>query len=268
LNNNIFIPPTASLRNSIRSIWQVAGFTPFQKENILPKGVIEIIFNFSESSPLDAQIDHQQFQLARCFINGYNTYPIQLELPKQQVFFGVQFHPVAVRHFLGVPASEFTNVAIDLTLLDRFFNSLWHQLAEKKTFNERVTVITKWIESKIIDVSSQEQLLNFFLENDHLHNLSVTNLSKILCYSTRHLSRKIYELTKMNTEKILLYKKYLHSVHLIHHTNLSLTAIAYRSNFADQSHFIKSFKSFAQITPGEYRQNKSFVEGHIFKNVR
>lgn len=267
MDNDIFIPQTQRQKNSIRSIWQVSGLTPFQNETILPKGVIEIIFNFSER-PFDAQMGGRELQLPRCFINGYNTFPIELQVPKQQVFFGIQFHPVAIRHFLGVPACEFTNIAIDLMLLDPTFHSLWHQLAGKKTFNERVAIILGWIENKVIEVPPQEQLLNFFLINDILRDLSVTDLSKKLCYSTRQLSRKVYELTKMNTEQILLCKKFLHSVHLIHHTDLSLTAIAYRSNFADQSHFIKSFQSFAQITPGAYKKTKSLVQGHIFKNVR
>ena len=72
----------------------------------------------------------------------------------------------------------------------------------------------------------------------------------------------------MNTEEILLYKKYLHAVHLMHHTNLLLTKIAYQSHFSDQSHFIKSFKAYAQLTPGEYSRNKGNVKGHIFENVR
>ena len=267
MNDDIFIPQSPHLKNSVRFIWQVSGLTPFLNETILPKGVIEIIFNFSEHL-INAQIGSQQFQLTKCFINGYNTCPIQLQLPRRHVFFGVQFHPAAVRHFFGMPACEFTNIAIDLTLLAPAFNSLWHQLGEKKTFNERVAIIIQWAKTKIIEMPPQEQLLNYFLENNRLHDEHVTDLAKKLCYSTRQLSRKIFDLTKMNTEKILLYKKYLHSVRLIHHTNLSLTSIAYRSNFADQSHFIKSFKSFAEITPGEYRRNKSIVQGHIFKNVR
>ena len=72
----------------------------------------------------------------------------------------------------------------------------------------------------------------------------VKELAGKLCYSTRHLSRKFYDLAGMNTEDVLLYKKYLHAVHLIHSTNLSLTAIAHQSNFADQSHFIKTFSGF------------------------
>lgn len=268
MNNNFFIPQTAYLKNVIRSIWQVDGLTPFQNETIIPKGIIEVIFNFSESERINGIVNGKPYQLPNCFINGLNTCPIYLQLPEQQTFFGVQFHPIAIRHHFGAPACDFTNRAIDLALLNLSFHSLWHQLAEKKTFNERVTIITKWLESKIIQIHPQEQLLNSFFENSNQHTISVTELSKTLCYSSRHLYRKIYELTKMNTEEVLLYKKYLCSVHLIHHSNLALTEIAYHSNFADQSHFIKAFKSFATITPGDYKKLKSPLQGHFYQNVR
>jgi AraC-like DNA-binding protein len=72
----------------------------------------------------------------------------------------------------------------------------------------------------------------------------------------------------MNTEEILLYKKYLHAVHLMHTTNLSLTEIAYRSRFSDQSHFIKTFKTYTNMTPGAYNRAKSAMKGHIYDIVR
>ena len=100
------------------------------------------------------------------------------------------------------------------------------------------------------------------------HDLSVKDLANSVCYSPRQLSRKMAEATGMNTEEILLYKKYLHAMHLIHHTDLSLTKIAYQSNFSDQSHFIKSFKTFTNMTPGDYKKSKGYVKGHIYENVR
>ncbi|MEO8088443.1 MAG: AraC family transcriptional regulator [Bacteroidota bacterium] len=268
MNKEIYIPQTAYLKNVIRSIWQIEGITLFQNETIIPKGVVEIIFDFSESAAIQVELHNKFIHLPKCFINGFNTCPIQLQLPKRQIFFSVQFHPIAIKSLFDVPACEFANLTIDLTLINSSFNSLWHQLAEQKSFNQRVAVICKWIEKTFIQVHPQEQLLSSFLENNNQPALSVTELSKIIGYSPRHLSRKLYELTAMNTENVLLYKKYLHAVHLIHHTKLTLTEIAYQSNFADQSHFTKSFKSFAQINPNEYRQRKSFVQGHIFENVR
>jgi AraC-like DNA-binding protein len=234
----------------------------------MPKGIVEIIFNFSDGSPILAQIDSRQYHLPNCFINGFNTSPIQLQLPEQQVFFGVLFQPLAIKKIFGSPACEFSDITVDLTLLDSGFHSLWHQLAEQDSFDTRVSVFLEWIKGYFIEWQPQEQLINNFLYAANQHHLSVKELANSLCYSPRHLSRKIFEATGMNTEEMLLYKKYLHAVHLIHHTDLPLTAIAYQSQFSDQSHFIKSFKEYTKMTPGEYKRNKSYVKGHVYKNVR
>jgi AraC-like DNA-binding protein len=193
---------------------------------------------------------------------------VQIQLPKQQKFFGVQLRPLAVKKLFGIPACEFSNMVVDLTLLDAGFHSLWHQLAEQKSFDESVNVFSNWMEQKLPDLQPREKMVNDFLQTVDRHDLSVTELASSLCYSPRQLSRKMTEATGMNTEEILLYKKYLHAVHLIHHTDLSLTKIAYQSNFSDQSHFIKSFKSYTNRTPGEYKVSKSYVKGHIYENVR
>ena len=250
----------------IQSLWQVEGTTEFRSEHILPKGIVEIIFNFTAGSPIVAFVGKQQYQLPRSFINGFNTEPVQIQLPEQQEFFGVQLRPLAVKKILGVPASEFFNSVVDLTLLNSRFDSLWHQLAEHTSFDERVAAIFDWM--ALPDWHPREHMVNNFLSNVGQHDLSVTELAQSLCYSPRQLSRKMTEATGMNSEEILLYKKYLHAVHLIHHTDLSLTKIAYQSNFSDQSHFIKSFRSYTNMTPGEYKNTKSFVKGHVYQDVR
>ena len=176
--------------------------------------------------------------------------------------------PLAAKKIIGVPASAFSDILVDLTLLSATFNDIWHQLAEQNNFETRVSMFCGWIQSKQFAWQAQEKLMNHFLGGTSQHDLSVTQLADSLCYSPRHLGRKILEATGMNTEEILLYKKYLHAVHLMHHADLSLTEIAFKSNFSDQSHFIKSFKAYAHLTPGEYNRNKSVVKGHMFENVR
>lgn len=251
----------------VHSFWQLDRFTEFLNENIIPNGIVEVIFNLSDS-PIPAQVNSKQHYLSRCFITGFNTAPIILELPKHQIFFGVRFQPLAVKKIFGAPAGEFADFPTDVLLLSSAFHPLWHEIAEQTTFENRVAVFCRAIEGKIRDWQPQENLINDFLCSVNHHDLSVTELAKSLYYSPRHLSRKIAEATGMNTEEILLYKKYLHAAHLIHHTNSSLTEIAYLSQFADQSHFIKSFKAFAKITPGEYKRRKSHLKGHIYENVR
>lgn len=268
MDNNFFKPLSQPLKSIIHSFWQTNRKFPAQEEIIIPKGVVEIIFNFSEHSKIEAQIENRQYLLARCFINGFNTFPIHLHLPGEQLFFGIRLHPGAIKYLFGVPAGEFANLSIDLSLVDSSILSIWHRLIEQKTFEERVSIVSCWVETRWLPVSPQEQLLNLFLTNRDLEIPGVGALATMLCYSPRHLSRKMRALTGMNTEEVLLYKKFLHSIDLIHHTKMSLTEIAYCCQFTDQSHFIKTFRSLAMMTPGDYEDQKSLLPGHIFKNVR
>ncbi|WP_446725123.1 helix-turn-helix domain-containing protein [Mucilaginibacter sp. SJ] len=44
------------------------------------------------------------------------------------------------------------------------------------------------------------------------------------------------------------------SLSLMKHENISLTEIAYSSNFSDQSHFIRNFKHCTALLPKQYRK--------------
>ena len=268
MNSNFFIPQAPAVRNIIHSIWEVERSVPFNKELIIPKGIIEIIFNFSSSGNIPAEVNRTKYHLPRCFINGFNTAPIILELPAHQHFLGIRFQPLAVKKIFKVPACEFSDVPVDLTLLSSEFNAVWHHLAEQIGFDAKVAAFVDWIKKKFIDWDTREKLINDFLCGPGQHNLSVGQLAAWVCYSPRQLSRKMREATGLPTEEILLYKKYLHSVDLIHHTDLDLTRVAYDAHFSDQSHFIKSFRQFAQMTPGEYKRNKSHLKGHLYEIVR
>jgi AraC-like DNA-binding protein len=268
MESNFRIPQTPFLNNTVHSFWQTKRKTDFQTEVIIPKGIVEIIFNFSEQYAIHAQFGEKQYQLPKCFINGFNTRPVQIQLPGHQFFFGIRFHPTAIKDIFGIPAGEFANHSVDLTLIDPSIDSLWHQLIEQDRFDDKISLVTKWLLSRIYKSTHQESMLNYFLNTTGEEIPSVRELSKIICYSPRQLTRKLNELTGMNTEEILLYKRYLRSLDLIQHSKLSLTEIAYSCRFSDQSHFIKTFKSLAQMTPGEYRKSKGTIPGHIYQNVR
>jgi len=268
LDHNFHLVTSPHLQNAIHSIWQTDGATTYKEEAILPKGIVEIIFDLGSSNPIHAIINDDKKQLSKYFINGFNTTSINIQLPAHQAFLGVRLHPAAVKNVTDVPAKEFVNANIDLMLIKPMFNTLWHQLLHCKTFSQRVTLITDVFSASLIELTPREKLLNNFLSDHNSFIPSVKELAKALCYTPRHLSRKVYDITGMNTEEVLLYKKYLHAISLIHTTDFSLTQIAYSSRFSDQSHFIKTFKAFSQITPGQYVINKSHLPGHLYKHVR
>jgi len=239
----------------------------FEKEIIIPRGIVEIIFNFSETV-IYSTLNGKQYKLPRCMITGYTTSPVEIQLPPKQLFFGVRFYPSAIKQLFAAPSLEFSNLIIDLSLINHSLDSLWHQLIEHTDFYARMAAFSKWTQDKGVTIHPRETLLDDFLYSTDHKELSVSELASSVCYSPRHLSRKLFDLTGMNTEEVLLYKKFLRSCNFIHSSALSLTTIAHRSGFADQAHFTKTFKAFAAMTPREYKRQKSDLSGHIYQNVR
>jgi AraC-like DNA-binding protein len=260
------IPP--ALKNVVQRFWQVdRRGGDFIRETIIPKGNLEIIFNLQEDL-LPAVIGSRDCRIPRCFVSGFHTVPVHLMIPGKQLFFGVYVNATALRKIFQIKGKDFTNQCIDLTLVDASMNMLWHQLAEQKTFDQRMAVFTAWALKRLPDTSKHERLFDEFLSGPLSRSASVDEVSSMLCYSPRHLSRKLFELTAMNLEQTLIYKRYLRAVDLMHQSQLLLTEIAHACDFADQSHFTKTFRSYAHMKPSEYRAAKSRVSGHIFENVR
>ncbi len=267
LENNIYIPVKSPLKDIIHLFWQVQRTnSQIANETILPKGIVEIIFSFSDEQTVFESAVIDKYLMPKYFINGYNTIPFHLHLPESQSLFGVQLLPSATKKLFGANTGELLNKCIDLTLIDKRIETMWYQLAEKRTFNERVNLFSTFALKENKDTDKRVQLLDIFLHNTaNNQRLSATKLSQIINYSTRNLSRKIKELSGMNTEEFIWYKKYLQSLHCIQNTDLSLTEIAYESGFADQAHLTKSFKHFTCLLPSEYRKQKSQMIGHIYR---
>lgn len=267
MESNFAIPQSPYIKDTVRSFWQVQRHnSPALNEIIIPKGAVELIFSF-DSSKLQASINQKPLGVPRCFIQGFNTSPVQLHIIDKLSFFGVYLAPTAIRHILHTNPNVFVNCVTDLTLVDISFDTLWHRLGEQDSFEDRVKVFTDWLMKRLPQLTEREKSFNHFLNTHSDTHLSVSDIANHFCYSSKQLSRKLHELTGLNTEQTLLYKKYLQAVHLMHHSSLSLTDIAYGCHFSDQSHFIRIFKSLSLLTPKEYRNKKSHIEGHIFEYV-
>jgi AraC-like DNA-binding protein len=233
-------------------------------ELILPQGIIEIVFNFSGT--VNGVLPHTRavMQAPRCFIQGLNTYVVQATYTGRQHLFGVRLHPHMVHGLLGVLPAEIKDTTVDLTLIKPEFSALWHQLIEAASFEERV----QWVEKSFPvltppDGGRSQRLSQLFLADDIEPFQTVDTLAGEVYYSPRHLNRIVHNLYGVSAEELVVYKKFMHAVKLIHREDLSLTQVAYLAGFYDQSHFCRIFKHYAGITPRQYRSGKSEVPFHI-----
>ncbi len=264
---HIYYPSGETERLFIKSIWRLHEYNTREKtETILPKGTAEIIFNLSDSITYVNQIADSQ-TLPFCFINGINFKPFTLVKKGQQKFIGIQLNTIGLKVLFDIPVKEFSDHIYDGWQVCRSLESLSYQLFSKKSFNEQVKIILKWIHERISvsrATKTLPQIYNFFYSNPS-PLLTVRTLCNERFISDRQLRRLSNEWLGMNSESFLLYNKYLRALNLLHRSNASLTQVGLDVGYYDQSHFIREFKSFTDLTPKEYRAEISYLPGHIIR---
>ena len=162
-------------------------------------------------------------------------------------------------------AKEFNNNIFEGSLVCKSLGTLSDQLANEKSFHEQVKIILNWILRKAAN-SNCIKVLNQMHHLFYGQNLNETTVKK-LCnefnLSDRQVRRLSAEWLGMNTESFLGYSKYITALNLLHNTASSLTQIGLEAGYYDQSHFIREFKSFTELTPKAYQQLAGGLPGHI-----
>lgn len=91
------------------------------------------------------------------------------------------------------------------------------------------------------------------VEENYQQNWSVAEYADKMAITPNHLTQTVNQLTGKTSSQIIKSKQVLEIKRLLVHTNLSVTEIAIRMNFPDQSYFTKFFKREAGISPLQYR---------------
>jgi AraC-like DNA-binding protein len=260
----VHIPSGSALSNYITAIWET---TPpgVSREIILPQGIVEMVFNLSD--PMHGILPHQKTMAGTpdCFLQGWNTHVVNVQYTGKQHLFGIRLQPYMVKQLLGILPSECRNTLIDLTLVQPKFKSLWQQLVESGSFQERVAIIEKEFPVLTGSVCPRTQYFcDQFSSAGGRSFQSVEELSKEICYSSRQLNRKAQGMFGFSAEELVVHKKFRSAVQLMHGPGKSLTDIAHSAGFYDQAHFCRIFKNFTGLTAKQYQLQKSDLPFHIF----
>ena len=260
----IHIPLSSHLSGYVTALWE-SKFSQSINESILPKGIIEIIFNLGD--PMDGLLPGSDIarRAPLCFIQGLYTKSIFIKFGRRQHLFGIRLQHGMVKKLLGVLPSELKDNLIDLNLVNPALDHLWYQLMEAGSFEERVKVIEAEFPILANEDCRRTEALSRLFNADSIEPFqSVQDLSQQVFYSSRHLNRKTQAMFGMSAEELISYKKFMHAIKLLHIDESSLSAIALEAGFYDQAHFCRIFKSLTGITPNQYRKQKSILPFHIF----
>jgi len=187
---------------------------------------------------------------------GQTVFPETLTIKDDFTLIAYFFKPFSLFSLFGVSSQELTDNPIDLKLLTpaKIFE-LQERLLNAETTENMLNLINDYVFSLIIKTKTDCQLLKY-ATNEIARNTSKKSL--IIVQKDLHITERTFQ--RMFEKNIglapNLYRRICQFNSAFQQLNnrlyTKLSDIAFENGYADQSHYIRSFKEFTNITPKEY----------------
>lgn len=92
-----------------------------------------------------------------------------------------------------------------------------------------------------------------YIQHHISESVTTEAIAQSLYISRTHLSARFHKETGMTLSDFILKEKTEEAKSLLRYTYKSLAAISAYLGFSSQSHFSRTFRKYAGVTPGEYR---------------
>lgn len=252
--NYQLITPPASLAPFVRCFWTLEGNSMHalsQAFGSLVDGCPGMIFQDADAGKL--MMGEQQ--LSGLFIYGQTTKHTEITSTGFFRAAGVMFHPYALKAVFGVNAAELTDTCIDppgYQLADR--------LGDATSVYEQVKVLESYLHTCKADynVGVVEYAVAQMQQSNG--SISMRSLQQDLQLTEKSFERKFKEQVGIPPKMFAGICRYQASLHQLKTNQYNkLSDIAYENDYADQSHFIRSFKKYTGCSPHQFQKQMSVL---------
>ena len=189
------------------------------------------------------------------YLIGNSNVSNTLNIKKNCEYFGIRFQPGTNPYFEHQEAKDLLGQKIDLRDFP-ILKDLTLKMEEQDTFTTRMCTFMQEYRKYLEKSNTQKkqlfyQIVNLIVKNDGL--LRINELIKLTGYSSRYVNQLFETYLGYSPKQFTELVKMHTVINVINKTEVkSLTGLSNDYKFYDQSHFVKSFKDFAGMTPGDY----------------
>ncbi len=231
------------------------GKTLQQCERLFPNNKTEIFFNLR--GKVSGKTAHKSApDIVRTMVSGVRRGWFDFSPPADFCMIGLRFTLFGFHQLFKIPAGHFTDnnfSAEDVWGME--IRVLYERLQEKKNCREMFDTLNDWIIGRLSGASFSEIAVWHRMEK--LLSSPQASVSDLLNshmgYSHKHSIQLIKDQSGLAPKEIQKIVRFDRTVKAISQSRVENWAdFACSSGYADQSHFIRDFKTFTGYTPGEY----------------
>ena len=196
-------------------------------------------------------------KLSELFLFGQTLAPVSLDIKGSYKFVVVQLYPFASKYLLGIDPKVLNDDCYDLLQIEYMDVEKYRQsLIQTNSLDEQVKLISDLMRElirthKVSENDTIEKAISIIIQNNG--QIKIKELLDKIYLTERTFERHFMAyigLTPKQFSKIIQFQSSINK--LTQSTYNSLLDIGYDSGFSDQSHFIRTFKSYTGQTPSYY----------------
>lgn len=251
------IKPRAALSAFVRHYWFLemeAGEGLGVAQRVVPNGYVELTFHFADKLRKVKTTEELQPNI---IISGQKTGFFDVIPTGKTSMLSVQFFPHSAGLFFDIPINELADETFDLReIAGLAADELEEKLCYRDGIDSKVALIEQFLEARLSErnIYDQQRIAhNITLINTLNAQLTVDELAADACLSRKQHERVFKKMVGLSPKQFLKVIRFQYAL-LAHqqHSNESLTELAYRCGYYDQSHMISDFRELSGITPGQY----------------
>lgn len=260
MNYRIILPPE-NLRPFVKYFWVLENNNTTNNATItfspLADGCPGIMFQPPEKGTFFYPEENKQ--LPGIFLYGQTIQPAKMILSGKMNTVGIIFHPHALPSVFGIDAHELTGTCVDLGLVQhKKERSLQEKLLSAATVDEQIKLLSASLTNSIQHTGDKQDAIIRFASTEILRgkgDISFAALQKQVQITERTLERRFKQSIGVSAKFFSRICRFQESLTQLRKNNYQkLSDIAYENGYSDQSHFIRTFKEFAGVSPFDYKK--------------
>jgi AraC-like DNA-binding protein len=256
--------PSPDLETIIKCFWTLQVPKEFEKEKqqILPDGCIEIIFNLGDD--IKRYVTEDEFIIQpRSFVLGQISKPFIVEPTGLVDTFAVRFFPINFFKLINISMANLVNKETELKeLFDQpKIAKLELDITQAKDSAQRIKITEAFLLDLIKQSVNIDDLLQSTIDTIVQTNgtVSINNILLDQQMQRRQLERKFSKHIGLSPKQLCRIIRLQATLKAMHNNTKGLTSVGYENHFFDQAHFIKDFKDFTGISPKEFYEDQKFL---------